>query len=217
MTGFDIANMLGALLIITSVLVLLAKSPKKAAGFYSVQSLILVGIFLALATATGSHELTTWAGTAFVMKVILVPAMVMFACKKMGDAGADLSPKVGAAKLLVIIAIEILVCFVAVHGIQLPTAQAAMPLLAISAAHFFIGLTCIASQRNIVKQIFGYCLMENGAHLTLALLAPKAPELVEIGITTDAFFAVIIMLVVVSQIYKETKSLDADDLTELKG
>ena len=37
--------------------------------------------------------------------------------------------------------------------------------------------------------------MENGSHLTLALLANKAPELVEIGIATDAIFAVIIMVV----------------------
>ena len=41
--------------------------------------------------------------------------------------------------------------------------------------------------------------MENGSHLTLALLANKAPELVEIGIATDAIFAVIIMVVLVNK------------------
>ena len=84
-------------------------------------------------------------------------------------------------------------------------------------AHFFIGLTCIVTQRNIVKQIFGYCLMENGSHVTLALLAPEAPELVEVGIATDAFFAVIIMAVVAVRIYRTAHTLDADDLMELKG
>ena len=217
MTGYDLANIFGVLLIITSVLVLLAKSPKSGAIVYSAQSLILVGVFLALASSTGSAELTTWAGTAFILKVIVVPALMLYAYKKMDGASAGLEPKIKVAKLLPIVAIEVFVCFALVQGIQLPTAQAAMPLLAISAAHFFIGLTCIASQRNIIKQVFGYCLMENGAHLTLAILAPTAPKLVEIGITTDAFFAVIIMLVVVYQIYKVTGSLDADNLTELKG
>ena len=33
--------------------------------------------------------------------------------------------------------------------------------------------------------------------MTLALLAPQAPELVEIGIATDAIFAVIILAVLV--------------------
>ena len=87
----------------------------------------------------------------------------------------------------------------------------------ISFAHFFVGLTCIISQRNILKQIFGYCLMENGSHVTLALLAPTAPEIIEIGIATDAIFAVIIMSAVVVRIWNDTKSLDSHDLTELKG
>lgn len=36
--------------------------------------------------------------------------------------------------------------------------------------------------------------MENGSHLVLALLAWRAPEMVEIGIATDAIFAVIVMV-----------------------
>ncbi|MEF2848076.1 MAG: hydrogenase 4 membrane subunit, partial [Collinsella sp.] len=89
--------------------------------------------------------------------------------------------------------------------------------LAISFAHFFVGLTCIISQRNIMKQIFGYCLMENGSHVTLALLAPTAPEIIEIGIATDAIFAVIIMSIVVRRIWDDSHSLDARDLSELRG
>ena len=93
----------------------------------------------------------------------------------------------------------------------------ATPALAISFAHFFVGLTCIISQRNIMKQIFGYCLMENGSHVTLALLAPTAPEIIEIGIATDAIFAVIIMSIVVRRIWDDSHSLDARDLSELRG
>lgn len=66
--------------------------------------------------------------------------------------------------------------------------------LAVALGHFLLGLLCIVSQRNILQQIFGYCLMENGSHLVLALLAWRAPELVEIAIATDAIFAVIVMV-----------------------
>jgi hydrogenase-4 component E len=65
--------------------------------------------------------------------------------------------------------------------------------------------------------VFGYCLMENGSHLTLALLAGNAPELVEIGISTDAVFAVVIMVVLATQINRKLATLDADQLTTLKG
>ena len=86
-----------------------------------------------------------------------------------------------------------------------------------SLAHFFVGLTCIVIQRSIFKQIFGYCLMENGSHVTLALLAPQAPELVEIGVATDAIFAVIILAVLVWRMARYAHTLDAGDLCELKG
>ena len=109
------------------------------------------------------------------------------------------------------------ICFAVVTQISLPTAEVATPALAISFAHFFVGLTCIISQRNIMKQIFGYCLMENGSHVTLALLAPTAPEIIEIGIATDAIFAVIIMSIVVRRIWDDSHSLDARDLSELRG
>ena len=59
--------------------------------------------------------------------------------------------------------------------------------------------------------------MENGSHLTLALLAYSAPELVEIGIATDAIFGVLIMTILAVQIYRKLDTLDAASLTSLKG
>ena len=59
--------------------------------------------------------------------------------------------------------------------------------------------------------------MENGSHVTLALLAPSAPGLVETGVATDAVFAVVIMAIVASRIYRMCLTLDAQELTKLKG
>lgn len=95
--------------------------------------------------------------------------------------------------------------------------SALKPALAVSLGHFLIGLLCIVTQRNILKNIFGYCLMENGAHLMLALLAFRAPELVEVGIATDAIFAVIVMTLMARKIYRTLHTLDVKQLTALKG
>jgi hydrogenase-4 component E len=59
--------------------------------------------------------------------------------------------------------------------------------------------------------------MENGAHLTLAFMAFNAPETVEIGILTDAVFAVIIMSLIAVRLYSVAGTLDTDTLTSLKG
>ncbi len=217
MNGYIAVNVLGGLLIVTSLMVVLSKTPKKAAFIYAAQSIILVSIFIALGMTTGSTELFTWSATAFFTKVLFVPGVMLFALKKMGSPDEDLPSSVNPMISVVLVAVEVLICFVAVQGIELPTSAEVKPALAVSLAHFFIGLTCIVTQRNILKQVFGYCLMENGSHVTLALLAPQAPELVEIGIATDAIFAVIIMAVVAVRIYKATHTLDSNELMELKG
>ena len=216
--GYTLVNILGALLIVTSTLVVLSKTTKRTVITYGVQSFILVLLLLTLGITTGATELMIWAATAFITKVILVPMIVWYTYKKMGcPDDSNVKSKLHPAMSVVLVAIEVLVCFWAVSGIQLPTAAEVKPALAISLAHFFVGLTCIVSQRNIMKSVFGYCLMENGSHVTLALLAPTAPEIIEIGIATDAIFAVLIMSVVVSRIWKGVHTLDSHDLTNLRG
>jgi len=215
--GYVLINALGSLLILTSLIIILVKSPKGAAYIYGAQALVLVAIFITLGVMTHSGELFKWAVTAFIMKVIILPAIILYGLKKMGVKELDNPPVLSTIWAVFLVAAEVLLCFLAVGGIELPTAVEVKPALAISLAHFFIGLTCIMSQRNIVKQIFGFCLMENGSHLSLALLAPEAPSLVEIGIATDALFAVIIMMVVAVRIYKCTKTLDSNEIMDLKG
>lgn len=217
MSGYTVVNILGALLIITSAMVVLAKSPKNAAYLYAAQSGVVVAMFVTLAVTTGSGELYLWSVSAFFTKVVFVPLVMLYTIKKMGPMGAVPSSTLSPTKILFLIAIELFICFVVINPIDLPTAVAVKPALAISLAHFFIGLTCIVSSRNILKQVLGYCLMENGSHITLALLAPQAPELIEVGVATDAIFAVIILCVIVLRIHRVNGTLDANDLTNLKG
>jgi len=212
-----IVNILGGLLILTSLLVILIKNPKNAAYMYGGQALVLVAILATLGFVTGSSELYTWSVTAFFTKVIIVPAIILFALNKMQAKPDDLAPRFALVTTVLLVVGEVILCYLAVSGIELPTVAELKPALAISLAHFFIGLTCIISQRNIVKQIFGYCLMENGSHVSLALLAPEAPKLVEIGIATDALFSVVIMAFLVLRIQRSLKTLDANELTKLKG
>lgn len=68
-------------------------------------------------------------------------------------------------------ALIVLLCAFVVQPVKLPMATGLKPALAVALGHFLLGLLCIVSQRNILRQIFGYCLMENGSHLVLALLA----------------------------------------------
>ncbi|PWC36083.1 hydrogenase 4 membrane subunit [Azospirillum sp. TSO35-2] len=217
MNGFLIVNGLSGLLIVTSLLVTLAGNPANSARFYALQSFILVMLFVALAGATGSGELYLWSFSAFVTKVVLVPTIMYRAFRKLSDPAIGSGAVMSTALSIVAAAAVVILCFGVASKVTLPAADAIKPALAVSLALFFVGLGCIVAQRNILKQVFGYCLMENGSHLTLALLAPNAPELVEIGIATDAIFAVVVMAALGSRIFGTLHTLDARQLTTLKG
>jgi hydrogenase-4 component E len=216
MSGVTLINSLTGLLILTSLLVIEVKRPSWSALMYSLQSIVLVGIFLALAYTTGARQLYLWAASAFLTKAVLVPWILYRALTQVGDPEKPRNV-MGTTLSLVLAAVALTVSFIVVDQIQLKAAGPFKPALAVSMAHFFFGELCILTQRNLFKQVLGFCLMENGSHLTLALLAYNAPELVEIGIATDAVFGVIIMVALGYQIYKNLHTLDTSDLSTLRG
>lgn len=216
MTGTMIVNNLAGLLIVTSLMVIGSKRPTSSAVLYALQSLVLVAIFLALAITKNAEELYMWSLTSFFTKVVLVPYIMYKALGSLRDPEAEGSV-LSMAWTIFAAAVIVVLSYLVVETVKLPAITDLKPALGVSLGHFFLGLLCIVSQRNILKQIFGYCLMENGAHLTLALMAYKAPELVEVGIATDAIFAVVIMVVIARKIFRTLNTLNVNQLTALKG
>ncbi len=212
----NLINSLSGLLILTSLLVIETKKLRLSAIYYGVQSVVLVLIFLALAVTMHAEQLYWWAGSALITKALLVPYVLFRAQQRMGDVDepdANMKPVTS----IVVAAVSLVVSFIVINQLDLKIAVEFKPALAVSVAHFFFGQLCILTQRNVLKQVLGFCLMENGSHLTLALLAYDAPELVEIGIATDAVFGVVIMVILVVQIYNNLHTLDSAALKTLKG
>jgi hydrogenase-4 component E len=214
MDNVELINSLSGLLIITSVLVIEAKTLRRSAIMYSIQSCVLVLIFLALAVTMDADQLFLWAASAFITKALLVPYILIRADKSMEGQPPTRGnpwPSIGLA------GVSLVVSFIVIDQLDLSVASAFKPALAVSIAHFFFGQLCILTQKNMLKQVLGFCLMENGSHLTLALMAYSAPELVEIGIATDAVFGVIVMVILLVQINRSLHTLDVTELKSLKG
>lgn len=214
MQNINLINSLSGLLILTSLLVIEARNMRRSAILYGIQSLVLVGIFLALAITMHAEQLYLWAASAFVTKALLVP-YILASAEKDTEGHTASNPNLWVA--LGLAALSVFVSFLIVDRLHLKIALEFRPALAVSIAHFFFGQLCILTQKNMLKQVLGFCLMENGSHLTLALLAYNAPELVEIGIATDAVFGVVIMSILLVQINRTLHTLDVTDLKTLKG
>ncbi|EJN3623894.1 hydrogenase 4 membrane subunit [Escherichia coli] len=216
MMGTLLVNNLAGLMMLTSLLVICVRRYHLSCFFYSIQSLVLVSIFLTLSGIFVAEQLMMWSFSAFITKVVLVPLIMSFAMRRMVSVSTEQN-LFGPATIALLAALIVLLCWFVVQPVQLPMVATLKPALSVALGHFLLGLLCIISQHNILRQIFGYCLMENGSHLLLALLAWRAPELVEIGIATDAIFAVIVMVLLAKKIWRAHGTLDANNLTALKG
>ncbi len=215
MTGTLIINGLASLLVIFSLGVIFARKNTTSAIFFSLQSLALVLLFIAMAQFEHAHELMTWAIIAFITKVILIPIILYRLPSHSKETSHDSIIKTSGFVAIAIVIVAI--AFFITSRMPLPIVQNLNFVSGLAFGQLFLGLFCIVSRKNILKAIFGYCLMENGLHLTLAMLASNLPEIAETSIAIDTLLTVIIMVVIARKIHRTLNTLDVRWLTILKG
>jgi hydrogenase-4 component E len=201
----------------TSLAVFGLRKYKLSIAAYALQTLLLVTVFLLLHVKYGAHELLIWALTAFAMKVVFVPLFLLKLVNRLGVinenepvGGFFLSPIIALSFSL---AIAMMFYKVFVH---FSLFKEMLPLFAASFI-FMVGIFGFIFRNSFLKQILSYCLFENGIHLSLALMAYNSHELVEVGILTDAIFAVVIMSILAKRFYASYESLDTSKAISLRG
>ena len=210
-------DILAICMIVTSLAVFGLRNLKLSIIAYAVETLLLVSIFFLLSEKFNAEQLTTWAIVAFFTKVIFVPAILFWLDKKLGVVSED--EPVGGFFVSPVIAMGFsLALSMSIHPIFLKFSLIKEEIMLIAAGTvFMMGIFGFMLRNSFIKQILAYCLFENGIHLSLALMAYNSHELVELGILTDAIFAVIIMSILAIRFYKAYDSLDTSKASNLRG
>ncbi|WP_107697433.1 hydrogenase 4 membrane subunit [Campylobacter concisus] len=210
-------DILAICMIVTSLAVFGLRSLKLSIIAYAIETLLLVSIFFLLSEKFNAEQLKTWAIVAFFTKVLLVPGILFWLIKKLGVVSED--EPVGGFFVSPIIAMGFsLALSMSIHPIFLKFSLIKEEIMLIAAGTvFMMGIFGFMLRNSFIKQILAYCLFENGIHLSLALMAYNSHELVELGILTDAIFAVIIMSVLAIRFYKAYDSLDTSKASNLRG
>ncbi len=213
----DLLSGLSILMIITSLAVFGLRNYKASVFVYSFQTFLLVATFLLLSSTHLAEQLSVWAMIAFVTKVIFIPYVLLRLIKKLGVVYED-EPVTGFFVSPIIAMGFSLAIAMSIYPIYLEFSliKESIPLIA-SITIFMMGIFGFILRNSAIKQILAYCMFENGIHLSLALMAYNSPEIAELGILTDAIFAVLIMSVLAQRFYKHFGSLDVSKATELKG
>ena len=204
-------------MIVTSLAVFGLRNLKLSIGIYAIQTLFLVSIFFMLYSNFNAPQLRIWAIVAFFTKVIFVPG-ILFWLVKMLDVISEDEP-VGGFFVSPVIAMGFsLAIAMTINPILLKFSLIQERIVLIAAVTvFMMGIFGFMLRNSFIKQILAYCLFENGIHLSLALMAYNSHELVELGILTDAIFAVIIMSILAVRFYKAYDGLDTSKASNLRG
>ncbi|CZE47851.1 hydrogenase 4 membrane subunit [Campylobacter geochelonis] len=213
----EMIDILAICMIVTSLAVFGLRNLKLSVGIYALQTMILVSIFTMLSVKFSAHQLGMWAVVAFFTKVVLVPTILFCLIKKLSVISED--EPVGGFFVSPVIAMGFsLAIAMSIYPIFLEFSLIKEKIVLIAAVTvFMMGVFGFMLRNSFIKQILAYCLFENGIHLTLALMAYNSHELVELGILTDAIFAVIIMSILAIRFYKAYDSLDTSKATNLRG
>ena len=210
-------DILAICMIVTSLAVFGLRSLKLSIIAYAIETLLLVSIFFLLSEKFNAEQLKTWAIVAFFTKVLFVPGILFWLIKKLGVVSED--EPVGGFFVSPVIAMGFsLALSMSIHPIFLKFSLIKEEIMLIAAGTvFMMGIFGFMLRNSFIKQILAYCLFENGIHVSLALMAYNSHELVELGILTDAIFAVIIMSVLAIRFYKAYDSLDTSKASNLRG
>ncbi|BCX78706.1 hydrogenase 4 membrane subunit [Campylobacter sp. 19-13652] len=204
-------------MIVTSLAVFGLRSLRLSVLAYAIQTILLVLIFFNLANEFSAPTLYSWGVIAIFTKVIFVPCVMLYLILKLKVRYED--EPVGGFFVSPVIAMGFSLAIassIAPIFLEFSLIPAKIPLLS-AVCVFMMGIFGFMLRNSFLKQILSYCLFENGIHLSLALMAYNSHELVEVGILTDAIFAVIIMAVLAMRFYKAFDSLDTSKATNLRG
>ncbi|WP_456479836.1 hydrogenase 4 membrane subunit [Nautilia sp.] len=217
MMNITLIDILTIAMIATSLAVFGLRNLRWSVYAYIAETLLLVSVFLLLSQKYNVEQLSQWAVIAFITKVVIVPYILIRLIRRLGVKSEE-SPLYGFFVSPIIALGFSLAMAMVISPIlkEFSLLKETIPLIA-SVTIFSLGIFGLILRKNVIKQILAYCLFENGIHLTLALSTYNSPEIVDIGILTDAIFAVIIMSVLAERFYKYFGALDVSKANQLKG
>jgi len=191
----------------------------RAVWIYAAQGCLVALMLLLGAAASGLHGLIGSAVTILAAKAVVLTLLVM-RYARLGAPAEQEAPARGYLWAGLIALLGLLAGQYALPTLLagVPGAVAHVPYgLAGGVALLAVALWTILAHRDMLKVVLGVCLMENGAHLLMAAIAPTIPELVSIGVVLDVILAVWLLLVVGRRAEEVTGARDDGQLDELRG
>lgn len=210
------ANTIAVVVLLLEFLMLRAALLRAQVRLYAAQSLAVSVLAAVVAGGRGIPELYVLAALSFVLKAVIVPAVIL---RLLRDASAEIagSGALGvASEIILSIVVAAFGFFVVgaldVHSVVLPAAA-----LSLSIAVVLVSFILMIVRRDVVSQAVGFFSLENGVSLASLVVAAGMPLILEVAFLFDLLVAVVVFGVLMRVHHGRTRSLSTANLTRLRG
>lgn len=211
-----VADVAAMLVLLTEFAMLRAPLLRSQVRLYSFQSLVVTALAVDIAAVRHIGDLYALAAFSFVLKVVVVPALVL---RLLRGADVDLagSPVIGVASMILVAIGVSSFGFFAVSSLHVHSSALPTPALAIAAAVVLVAFVLIILRSDVVSQAMGFFSLENGVSVASLVVAVGLPLVVEVAFLFDLLVAVVVFGVIMRVHHGRTKTLSTEELDRLKG
>lgn len=210
------ANTIAVVVLLLEFMMLRTALLRAQVRLYAAQSLVVSVLAAVVAGGRGIPDLYVLAVLSFVLKVVVVPAVVL---RMLRDSNAEIagSGALGVASEVIVSIVVAAVGFftvgaLGIHSAVLPTAA-----LSLAVAVVLVAFVLMIVRRDVVSQAVGFFSLENGVSLASLVVAASLPLILEVAFLFDLLVAVVVFGVLIRVHHGRTQSLSTATLDRLRG
>ncbi len=214
-TAARVIDDLGALLLLSMIVIIAASQIARAIYAVAAQSLLIAIAGAVLAAATGNRDLWVIAGITLAIKAMLLPWVLHRVLRQM-NVRREVEPVIPNTATLTITVIIVVMAFhlnASLGSVRQSITGNALP---VGIALTLLGVLVMATRRKALTQMVGLFASENGIFFTAMSVTAGMPLIIEIGVILDVILAALVMTVMVLRV-RSTVDADIADLDRLRG
>lgn len=210
-------TIMDSMFLITGLLILSVRMIKNNITLLALQSLFLSLIAFFLGSSLGFNGQIIFIGfLTLVVKVFVLPFILLRLAQKL-KADQELHSNVGPLVSIVAGISLAVLTYDYVVPVMLQEITSGQELLAAAISTILFGCFYVVSRRNVLNQVIGVIMMENGLFLSALAITGGMPLIIELGIFFDILIGVLVMGAMIYKISDRFQTLDIKKLNRLRG
>lgn len=201
--------------LLAAVVILWRRELPVVIRLFALQGVALAAIVAVLAARGRSAELGLLAVGIVVLRAVVLPVLVR---RALADAPAtrEIRPLVNTSASLLAAAILTLLAYAVSQPLVALAPSPATRAVPVGLTVVLIGFFVLVTRRRAVSQVVGFLLVDNGITATAFLTTAGVPLLVELGVSLDVLFVVLVLGILTTRMRAAFGDTDLDGLKELR-